>query len=171
MTVLTLQSPLSGWITPLSDVPDPVFSGGMMGDGIAIDPTDDTVRAPCDAEVISIAVTRHAVTLRAANGAELLIHVGIDTVALGGAGFTALATAGQRVRAGDALLRFDLDAVARRAPSLVTPIIVTNPTGYEVVDRRHGATNAGDMLLALRQTSGSHVEDSRDGSSERGTNL
>src|SRR5262245_18561635 len=74
---LTLKAPLSGWVMPLAEVPDPVFADGMMGEGVAIDPTDDLLRAPCDGEIVSVATTAHAVTLRAANGAELLLHVGI----------------------------------------------------------------------------------------------
>ena len=121
-----------------------------MGDGIAIDPTDDLVRAPCDGDVVSVAPTRHAVTLRALNGAELLIHVGIDTVALGGDEPFRYAAAGSACApATHASVRSRCRGC--RAPSLVTPIIVTNPTGYEVVDRRHGATSAGDALLARRR--------------------
>src|SRR5688500_17750548 len=98
----------------------------MLGDGVAIDPTGDALRAPCDGEIISIAAARHALALRAPNGAEILIHVGIDTVALAGSGFEVRVRKGDHVRAGDLLLNVDLDLVAARAPSLMTPIIVTN---------------------------------------------
>jgi phosphocarrier protein FPr/phosphocarrier protein len=152
MSVLSLRSPLPGWSTPLAEVPDPVFAGGMMGDGIAIDPTAGLLCAPCDAIVVSVAPTRHAVTLRADEGAELLLHVGIDTVALAGDGFEALVAAGQRVRTGEPLLRFDLDLVARRAPSLLSPIIVTNAGEFEFVRRRLDcAVKTGELLLELRR--------------------
>ena len=146
-----LIAPVPGWALALAEVPDPVFAGGMLGDGVAIDPIGNELRAPCDGELLSIAPTHHAVTLRADNGAELLLHVGIDTVNLKGAGFEAVAVAGTRVRAGDLLLRFDLDAVARRATSLVTPLIVTNGESFEILRRQTGqAIAAGDFLMELR---------------------
>ena len=79
---LILLSPLQGWGAPLAETPDPVFSGGMMGDGVAIDPTGTTLHAPCAGTLIVVAASRHAVTIRAENGAEILLHVGIDTVGL-----------------------------------------------------------------------------------------
>ena len=125
MTLVRLHAPMAGWAAPLDEVPDPVFAGRMMGDGLAIDPVEGLVRAPCEAEVIAVPETRHAVTLRLANGAELLIHIGLETVGLGGEGFTVSVAAGQKVRTGDPLIAFDLDAVAVRAKSLISPIVVT----------------------------------------------
>jgi phosphocarrier protein FPr/phosphocarrier protein len=139
---------------PLADVPDPVFAGGMLGDGLAIDPTAGNLHAPCDGVLLSVAPTRHALTLRADSGAELLLHVGIDTVGLKGEGFAAHVEAGRRVRAGDLLLSFDLDAVARHAPSLITPLIVTNGAAFEIVHRRLGyAVALGEFLMELRAIS------------------
>src|SRR5688500_11092522 len=135
MTPLALSSPLSGWAMPLEEVPDAVFAQRMLGDGLAIDPTSGILHAPCAGELISVAPTGHAVTLRADIGAELLMHVGIDTVALKGEGFEAQVEAGRRVEAGAPLIRFDLDVVARRAPSLVTPVLVTNGERLEIVSR------------------------------------
>src|SRR5205085_1307592 len=120
---VVLHAPLSGWLCGLEEVPDEVFAGGMMGDGIAIDPLDGELVAPCDGVVAVIAPTAHAVTVRAPNGAEILLHIGVDTVGL--EGFTAHVTAGQKVRLGDRLISFDLDAVALAAKSVVTPILVT----------------------------------------------
>ncbi|WP_114952818.1 phosphoenolpyruvate--protein phosphotransferase [Sphingosinicella terrae] len=124
MTVIRLLSPMAGWLSALDEVPDPVFAQRMMGDGFAIDPLDGLVRSPCDAEVISIPASAHAVTLALSNGAQLLIHVGLDTVALAGAGFTTHVAPGARVKAGDPLISFDMDAVAAQAKSLVTPVVV-----------------------------------------------
>jgi glucose-specific phosphotransferase system IIA component len=84
---LVLSSPLKGWIAPLDETPDAVFAERMLGDGLAIDPLGSTLHAPCDARVIAVHGTRHAVTLRADNGAEILMHVGLETVGLGGEGF------------------------------------------------------------------------------------
>ncbi|HEX6661552.1 MAG TPA: glucose PTS transporter subunit IIA, partial [Sphingomicrobium sp.] len=130
MNEITLLAPLAGWLTPLQEVPDPVFAERMMGDGVAIDPIEAIIRAPAEATVISIPDTAHAATLRLANGAELLIHVGLETVGLGGKGFRALSSAGARLKAGDPLIEIDLDAVARGARSLVTPIVIANE-GFE----------------------------------------
>jgi phosphocarrier protein FPr/phosphocarrier protein len=126
MTAIRLGAPFAGWAVALDAVPDPVFAERMMGEGIAIDPLDGIVRAPCDAVVSAVAPTRHSVTLTLANGAEILIHIGLETVALGGEGFTARVSVGDRVAAGAALIEVDLDAVAQRARSLLTPITVAN---------------------------------------------
>src|SRR5690242_9652761 len=117
MSTLTLVAPIKGWVAPLDEVPDPVFAERILGDGVAIDPTDATVHAPCDAQVVSVA--RHAVTLRAANGAEILIHIGLETVALHGQGFMTHVREGNSVRTGDPLITFDLDFLAGRAKSLI----------------------------------------------------
>ena len=151
MSELILASPLQGWVTPLSEVPDPVFAQGMMGEGLAIDPTLGELRAPCDGVVIGVPRTRHAVTLRAANGAELLIHIGLETVALGGEGFTAHVSDGQAVRQGDLLIRFDLDGLAHRARSLLTPVILTNPEAFAVIEPRLAREIVfGEPLMTLR---------------------
>src|SRR5579863_3046616 len=112
MAELVLMAPLRGWLAPLEEVDDPVFAGRMLGDGLAIDPSGSELRAPCDGEVISIHKAGHAVSLRAADGAEILIHLGLETVGLGGEGFSRHAVDGQVVKAGDLLISFDLDVVA-----------------------------------------------------------
>jgi phosphocarrier protein FPr/phosphocarrier protein len=121
-----LAAPLSGWLLPLDAVPDPVFAGRVLGDGFAIDPTSPTLTAPFAGTVIAVHRARHAVTLRADNGAEVLMHIGLDTVALKGDGFTAHVADGDKVVAGQPLIGFDLDAMAGRVRSLVVPVIVTN---------------------------------------------
>src|SRR5687767_15922655 len=115
----------------------------MLGEGAAIDPTSHELCAPCDGEVISVAAALHAVALRAANGAEILVHVGIDTVALGGEGFTVHVRKGDRVRAGDLLTSFDLDQLASRARSLITPLVVTNSERFRIVRPRLDCLLAG----------------------------
>jgi phosphocarrier protein FPr/phosphocarrier protein len=143
-----LVAPMQGWVTSLKEVPDPVFSELLLGDGVAIDPTGTSVRAPCDGTVISSA--RHAVTLRAAGGAEILIHVGLETVALHGQGFVSEVAEGRSVKQGDPLLRFDLDFLFERAKSLISPIVVTNGDRFRIVRRsldREVAT--GDFLMEI----------------------
>ena len=135
---LIIRAPFAGWCTPLAEIPDEVFARAMLGEGVAVDPTGDELRAPCDGEVISVAAARHAVALRAPGGAEMLVHVGIDTVALGGEGFKVHVRKGDRVRAGDLLLSFDLDLWRAARRSLITPVIVTNA---RALPRRARATS------------------------------
>ncbi len=150
MNTLIIKSPLSGWCAGLEDSPDPVFSGGTLGQGVSIDPTGQRVVAPFDGQVVAVPDSRHAVSLRADNGVECLVHVGIDTVALAGDGFEALVSAGERVKAGQELLRFDLDVLARKAPSLRTPVLVLDGPGLRVDDvREAGPVIEGDRLFKV----------------------
>lgn len=147
---MILLSPFDGWLCPLDDVPDPVFSGRLLGDGVAIDPLGDTLYAPADAQVVAVHEAGHAITLRLAPGVDLLIHVGLDTVRLGGEGFTPLVAAGAQVQAGDSLLRVALSEVGARATSLITPIILTEAAGL-VFERQapFGRVRVGDRLGVL----------------------
>jgi phosphoenolpyruvate-protein phosphotransferase len=146
---LTLLAPLAGWSTALAEVPDEVFASGTAGEGVALDPTSATLCAPCAGQVIHLPASQHAVTLRSAVGAEVLMHIGIDTVALGGEGFVAHVRPGERVEAGAPLVSFDMDLIARRARSLLTPVIVS-PGGFSVAQRTLGrALSAGEFLMRL----------------------
>ncbi|WP_394825338.1 phosphoenolpyruvate--protein phosphotransferase [Pendulispora albinea] len=149
---LPLFAPLSGPVVPLDAVPDPVFSTRMMGDGIAIEPISDSVVAPCDGIVTHLHRAGHALTLTAENGAEILVHVGIDTVHLQGRGFTAHVQEGAHVQAGDLLITFDVDKVAREVPSLQTMILVANSDDYSVAWRNAGSVDAGkSRLMTVRR--------------------
>lgn len=148
--ITVLHAPMEAWVSPLDEVPDAVFADRMLGDGVALDPLEGVVRAPCDGVVVAIAPTCHSVTVRSGIGAEILIHVGIDTVALDGNGFEAVIAAGAEVRKGDVLLRFDIDAVAQKARSLVTPMIVVNE-GFSIFPLVKGqVVAAGESLLEVR---------------------
>jgi phosphoenolpyruvate-protein phosphotransferase len=147
---LILLAPLPGWSTPLDEVPDPVFAGRMLGDGLAVDPIGGTLHAPCDGEIIALPESRHAVTLRGAGGAEVLMHIGIDTVGLGGKGFEAHVGVGRRVAAGERLITFDLDFLARSAKSLLTPVLVLDGCGFSVVRRIASREIAvGEVLMEI----------------------
>ena len=153
MTGIEILSPLAGWAGTLDEVDDEVFAARMLGDGIAIDPTDAVLCAPCDGEITALPESAHAVTMRSDHGAELLLHVGIDTVALKGAGFQAVVAAGHRVTAGQPLIRFDPDRLARNARSLVTPVIVTEPERFQIAWRREpGTVRRGELIMTLRPT-------------------
>ncbi len=148
--MIAIASPLSGWVTPLAEVPDAAFAQAMLGDGIAVDPSAGALRAPGDGTVVSVHPAGHAVTLALDSGPILLIHVGLDTVNLGGEGFAVHCRAGQAVKTGDLLVECDLAVLARKARSLVTPVIVTNGDAFRIVGTApEGAIGAGEPLLWL----------------------
>ncbi|WP_294245309.1 phosphoenolpyruvate--protein phosphotransferase [uncultured Sphingomonas sp.] len=149
MSDLTVYAPLAGWVTPLPQVPDPVFAEKMLGEGVAIDPVNDALCAPCDATVLTVHEAGHAVTLRSTDGYELICHIGIDTVSLGGKGLTPQVKAGAKVLAGQPLIRFDLDYLVQNAPAVVTPIIVADATRYAVEPIAKGLVVVGDPLLRV----------------------
>jgi phosphoenolpyruvate-protein phosphotransferase len=149
VTALKIIAPLGGWCAPLEEVPDPVFAGRMLGDGLAIDPTGGIVAAPCDGEVMTLPASAHAVSIRSPQGVDVLIHIGIDTVQLAGRGFEARVKPGDRVKAGDELIRFDLDTVARGAKSLMSAIVVTSEGATLQKRRAAGAVSAGDLLFEV----------------------
>lgn len=129
-------SPLQGEVKHLSEVPDQVFSGKMMGDGFAIVPTEGIVVSPVDGEIATFFPTKHAIGIQASDGREILIHVGIDTVNLKGEGFEALAAQGEKVKAGQPLLKMDLAYLEEHATSTITPIIFTNLLEGETIEIR-----------------------------------
>jgi phosphocarrier protein FPr/phosphocarrier protein len=152
--MIEILSPLAGWVTPLVDVADPVFAERMLGDGVAVDPVEGRVVAPGAGIVTSIHPAGHAVTLTLDAGPVLLIHVGLDTVALGGEGFAPKVKDGERMTAGQTLIEFDLDLLARRARSLVTPVIVTNGESFRVeAATSEGVIALGQGLLTLKRAS------------------
>ena len=143
-------APVSGEAVPLSETGDPAFAAETLGKGIAVKPSEGKVFAPCDATVS--AVMGHAVGLTCDNGAELLIHVGIDTVALNSKHYTGHVEEGQRVKAGDLLLEFDIAAIEKEGYKTITPVIVTNSDDYADVERMTGAVNAcKDVLMTLKR--------------------
>ena len=149
-TRLTLKAPLSGVVVPIDAVPDPVFAQKMVGDGVSLDPTSSTLLAPCDGRVVQLHSAGHAVTLLADHGVEILMHIGLDTVQLKGQGFTARAAVGDEVRAGDALIDFDVEYLAAHAKSLLTPILITSLDRVRSMMRAQGTVTAGvDSLLEL----------------------
>jgi PTS system beta-glucosides-specific IIC component len=141
-----VRSPLDGTAVPLEKIADPAFAGGALGKGVAIIPTGQIVFAPFDAEVAAVFPTGHAIGLRSTAGAEALIHIGIDTVKLGGKHFTVKVEQGQTVRAGDVLIEFDRDAILAEGYDLSTPIVITGD-GFEITgDIATGPVSHGDPL-------------------------
>lgn len=146
---ITLHAPLAGPQLALEQVPDPVFSSGTLGGGIAIDPLNDVLHAPCDGEVVQLARTGHALTLRAANGAHILLHIGVDTVQLQGRGFSPQVALGEQVRQGQPLVHFDMDLVAQHCTSLVTVMLVSNGPGFALKPLDTRSATLGAALLEV----------------------
>jgi phosphocarrier protein FPr len=144
---LLLRAPLSGVVYPLERIPDPVFAQKLVGDGLSIDPTDSLLLAPCAGEIMQLHPASHAVTLRTAGGLEVLMHIGIDTVALKGAGFTPRIKVGDRVEPGTPLIEFDLDQIATQAKSLLTQIVLSNGDAAQITERASGTVKAGANTL------------------------
>ena len=147
-----LSACLNGTVVPLADVKDEAFASGVLGDGIAIEPSDGELVAPADGEISSIFETHHAVGMTTADGAELLMHIGIDTVKLGGKHFTYLVNEGDKVKKGQPLIRFELEAIKAEGYPVTTPVIVCNTDDYAAVEAKAGGTvKQGDALLELKR--------------------
>ena len=146
-----LSACLNGTVVPLADVKDEAFASGVLGDGIAIEPSDGELVAPADGEISSTFETHHAVGMTTADGAELLMHIGIDTVKLGGKHFTYLVNEGDKVKKGQPLIRFELEAIKAEGYPVTTPVIVCNTDDYAAVEAKAGGTvKQGDALLELK---------------------
>ena len=169
MSRVPLEAPVAGWLTNIRNVPDAVFSEEMMGVGFAIDPTDGTVVAPCAGQILLIAPTNHSVTLRTDEGAELLIHVGLETVALAGRGFKAHVRDGDRVQPGDALITFDMDLVGLEAKSLVTPVVLTNSGEFRLtIEHFELLVERAQPIGSIERTRPSKIAVVQDQEGERG---
>ena len=146
-----LSACLNGTVVPLADVKDEAFASGALGEGIAIEPTDGELVAPADGEISSTFETHHAVGMTTADGAELLMHIGIDTVKLGGKHFTYLVNEGDKVKKGQPLIRFELEAIKAEGYPVTTPVIVCNTDDYAAVEAKaSGTVKQGDALLELK---------------------
>lgn len=147
-----LIAPLSGIMVPINEVPDPVFAEKLLGEGIAIDPVSEELLAPCNAEILHLHPAHHAVTMRTSHGAEILIHIGLDTVIMKGDGFKALIEAGQIVKKGQPLIRFNADKIATTARSLLTTIVITNSDAFGVEASAPGYVKGGDSEVMFLQS-------------------
>ena len=147
---ISVASPVSGKVVPLEAVPDPTFAQGILGPGAAVEPSEGRIVAPADGTIDVMFDTGHAVSMTTADGAELLIHVGIDTVQLKGAHYTACCKAGDTVKKGDTLIEFDPEAIRAAGYATVTPVIVCNPDAFaQVKTAASGEVQAGGALLTL----------------------
>lgn len=149
---LTVYAPAEGTIIPIAEFPDEVFSQGILGPGCGILPTGNLVSAPFDGTVIQAADTLHAVGLVSNDGVEVLIHVGVDTVDMGGKGFRYHVKDGQKVRLGDPLIEFDRETIKAAGHSDAIAVVVTNGDDYSAVDlQAEGDTQRGALLLKVKK--------------------
>ncbi len=147
---INIYSPLNGRVIPLEEVPDEAFAGRMIGDGCAIDPNEGSIHAIADAE-IDIFETNHAVSFETKDGLEMIVHFGIDTVALGGQGFERVGEAGTEVSKGEELVKYDLAYITENAKSTMTPVIINNMDDVEKLEVvATGEIAVGDLLMRVK---------------------
>ncbi|PJG86603.1 PTS glucose transporter subunit IIA [Conservatibacter flavescens] len=144
-----VYAPLSGEIVNIEDVPDVVFSEKIVGDGVAIRPTGNTIVAPVDGVIGKIFETNHAFSMESKEGVELFVHFGIDTVELKGEGFHRIAQEGQTVKRGDAVIGFDLPLLESKAKSVLTPIVISNMDEISHVEKKSGQVVAGESVVLV----------------------
>lgn len=139
-------APMKGRLLSITEVPDPAFSGKMMGDGFAIDPANGSIVSPVDGKVQMIFPTKHAIGIIADNGLEILLHFGLDTVSLKGEGFEVLVAENQTIKKGEPILSVDVDSVKTKVPSIVCPVVITNLNGKEIELTQKGNVEMGDII-------------------------
>lgn len=150
-SAITLFSHLSGTVVALENVEDDVFSQKILGDGIAVEPSEGKLYAPCDGKIDSVFDTKHAVNMVSSEGAEILMHIGIDTVKLEGKHFTAHVSDGQDVKKGDLLISFDMEAIKAEGYKVITPLIICNSDDYSSVSSNaNGSITAGEEILSIQ---------------------
>ncbi len=166
---ITLFAPLSGVLVPIERVPDPVFAEKMVGEGLSIDPTSNVLLAPVDGEVTLLHPSHHAVTVRHESGLEVLLHIGLDTVAMRGEGFSPHVALGAQVRVGEPLITFDLDRIATEAKSLLTQVVISNSDLLGSFTVATGLVTAGKTPVAEATVGVSHSAEESTGSAEKAT--
>lgn len=145
----TLASPLQGKAVPLSQVKDEVFATGVLGDGMAVVPTKGELYAPADGVIDNVFDSKHAISMKTANGADVLMHIGMDTVKLEGKGYEPQVKNGERVKKGQLLMKFDIEAIRSAGYDVTTPIVVTNGESFRVMPVAEGDVKPGAMLMKL----------------------
>ncbi|WP_338533642.1 PTS glucose transporter subunit IIA [Paenibacillus peoriae] len=151
VAVEALLSPMNGQLKPLTEVNDPAFAQGAMGDGIAIEPAEGKVYSPVNGVIANTPKSKHSLLIISEHGAEILIHVGIDTVKLKGEHFNVPVTLGQQIKAGDLIIEFEIEAIKQSGYEVTTPVIITNTANYSKIDKVVEYTNAvvGHKILHL----------------------
>lgn len=149
-----LLAACTGKTVPLSAVPDEVFAGGILGDGIAIEPAEGRFCAPVNGKIESVTDSRHAFTILSNAGADILVHIGVDTVSLAGEGFVSHVSVGENVRAGQLMAEADIELIRSRGLSAICSIVVTEPEKIENIEYKPGACIGGKDVVMSYQVTG-----------------
>nr|WP_319489281.1 PTS glucose transporter subunit IIA [uncultured Caproiciproducens sp.] len=144
-----IMAPLNGKVVPITETPDDVFAGKVLGDGVAIIPCSSEVVSPVSGVIVNIAHSLHAICVLSDDGAEVLIHLGVDTVNLEGEGFACHVRAGQHVKAGETLMKMDLDFIKSKGLNTISPCIITNPDKVKDVKMQYGNAIAGKTAIMI----------------------
>lgn len=148
--VIEFKAPVSGATVDLVDLPDQVFAGKMVGDGVAFQPDQGVLYAPISGVIVQVFPTKHAIGLRTKEGLEVLIHIGLDTVEMKGEGFKAFVQPNQQVQAGEKLMEFDLNLIAERGKSILTPLIITNMAAVKELKLYYGLVTPETTVMEVR---------------------
>jgi len=144
-----IKSPVDGQVVALESVDDEVFSQKLAGDGVAIIPMSNIFTAPIDGTITKIFATNHAYTVKSPKDLEVMVHIGLDTVALGGKGFERIAKEGDEVKAGDPVIRVDLDYLREHAKDIITPVIITEESDLKNIDKRLHIVKSQDLIMEV----------------------
>ncbi len=144
-----VKAPIDGMLVALEKVDDEVFSSKMAGDGIAIMPVGDTFVAPIDGVITKIFSTNHAFSIKNKQDLEVLVHIGLETVALKGEGFERLASEGDTVKAGDPIIKVDLTYIKEHAKDIITPILITDESKFDAIDKNDNVVKSGDTIMEV----------------------
>ncbi len=147
--VREVKAPADGQIVAIESVNDKVFSQKLVGDGVAIVPVSNVFTAPIDGTITKIFSTNHAYSIRSSKDLEVMVHIGLDTVDLNGAGFERLAKEGDEVKAGDEIIRVDLDALREHAKDIVTPIIISDESDVKSIEKNLNIVKSGDIIMEV----------------------
>jgi len=144
-----IKAPVDGQVVSLEEVDDEVFSTKMAGDGVAIKPVNGQFTAPIDGVVSKIFSTNHAYSIKSDKDLEVMVHIGLETVALEGKGFTRIANEGDSVKAGDRIIEADLDYIAQHAKDTITPIIINDESDVKQIDKKHSIVKSQDTIMEV----------------------
>ena len=148
--VREVHAPVDGQVVDITEVPDEVFAGKMVGDGVAVKPVGDTFCAPIEGVVSKIFSTNHAFSIKSDKNLEVMVHIGLETVALDGKGFERLAEEGAQVSAGDPVIKADLSYLAEHAKSTITPIVVTEGSDVREIEKKLRIVKQGDVIMEVQ---------------------
>ncbi|CAL4318174.1 PTS system glucose-specific EIIA component [Buchnera aphidicola (Periphyllus testudinaceus)] len=144
---IEIIAPISGKIVPIENVPDVVFSKKIVGDGIAIKPTEENIVSPVNGIIGKIFKTLHAFSIESFEGIQIFVHFGIDTVQLNGDGFTSYAKEGQKVKKGDLIIKINLKLLKKTAKSIITPVVISNIDEIKIIEKKEGLIIAGKSII------------------------